>query len=167
MWSSETSKVSISLENVPSFAKFPSSCCQISKKICEPEVFHIFLNCVILQMRHYFLFHHIMACRSVARQPPRNKQLAREELFFLCGPCRDIISRTTEGLISWLVSEWVRGLLRLSLWVVAIRSWYLRHGDSSGTQRNRNVRRWKQLPSNGSEDVTLDTSVCVTVNCKV
>jgi hypothetical protein len=40
-------------------------------------------------------------------------------------------------------------------------------GDSSGTQRKGNVRRWKPLPSNGSEDVTVDTSVCVTVKCKV
>jgi hypothetical protein len=34
-------------------------------------------------------------------------------------------------------------------------------GKSSGTQRKGNVRRWKTLPSNGSEDVTVDTSVCV------
>jgi hypothetical protein len=27
-------------------------------------------------------------------------------------------------------------------------------GDSLGTQRNRNVRSWKPLPSNGSEYVT-------------
>jgi hypothetical protein len=33
-------------------------------------------------------------------------------------------------------------------------------GDSSGTERKGNVRRWKPLPSNGSEDVTLDISVC-------
>jgi hypothetical protein len=32
-------------------------------------------------------------------------------------------------------------------------------GDSSGTQRKGNVCRWKPLPSNGSEDVTVDTSV--------
>jgi hypothetical protein len=42
-------------------------------------------------------------------------------------------------------------------------------GDSSGTQSKGNVRCWKLLPSNGSEDVTGDTSVCVcvTVYCKV
>jgi hypothetical protein len=44
-------------------------------------------------------------------------------------------------------------------------------GDNSGTQRKGNVRRWKSLPSNGDEDVTVDTrvcvSVCVIVNCKV
>jgi hypothetical protein len=40
-------------------------------------------------------------------------------------------------------------------------------GDSSGTQSLGNVRRWKPLPSKGSEDVTVDNSVCVTVNCKV
>jgi hypothetical protein len=42
-------------------------------------------------------------------------------------------------------------------------------GDSSGTYRKRNVNYWKLLPSNSSEDLTLDTSVCVCVivNCKV
>jgi hypothetical protein len=42
-------------------------------------------------------------------------------------------------------------------------------GDSSGTERKRNVRCWKTLPSNGSEDVTVYNSVgvCVTVNCKM
>jgi hypothetical protein len=46
-------------------------------------------------------------------------------------------------------------------------------GDSSGTQRKGSVLRWKPLPSNGSEDVTMDTSVCVCVcvcvlvNCKM
>jgi hypothetical protein len=40
-------------------------------------------------------------------------------------------------------------------------------GDRSGTQRKANVRRWKLLPSNGSEDMSTDTSVCVTVNYKL
>jgi hypothetical protein len=35
--------------------------------------------------------------------------------------------------------------------------------DTSGTLTKGNVRRWKLLPSNGSEDVTVDTSVCVCV----
>jgi hypothetical protein len=34
-------------------------------------------------------------------------------------------------------------------------------GDSSGTQRKGNFRLWKLLPSNDSEDVTVETSVCV------
>jgi hypothetical protein len=34
-------------------------------------------------------------------------------------------------------------------------------GDHSGNQRKGNVRRWKPLPSNGSEGVTVDTSVRV------
>jgi hypothetical protein len=34
-------------------------------------------------------------------------------------------------------------------------------GDRLGTQRKGNVRRWKPLPSNGSEDVTVDTSLCM------
>jgi hypothetical protein len=33
-------------------------------------------------------------------------------------------------------------------------------GDSSGTKKTENIRRWKPLQSNGSEDVTMDTSVC-------
>jgi hypothetical protein len=37
-------------------------------------------------------------------------------------------------------------------------------GDSSGTQRKGNVRSWKPIPSNGSADVTVDTSVCVCVS---
>jgi hypothetical protein len=36
-------------------------------------------------------------------------------------------------------------------------------GDSSGTQRKEHVRRWKPLTSNGSEGVTVDTSVCNSV----
>jgi hypothetical protein len=32
--------------------------------------------------------------------------------------------------------------------------------DIPGTQRERNVHSWKPLPSNGSEDVTVD-NVCV------
>jgi hypothetical protein len=39
----------------------------------------------------------------------------------------------------------------------------MRHGDSSGTQRKGNVRYWKPLPSNDSEDVTVDIGVCVCV----
>jgi hypothetical protein len=40
-------------------------------------------------------------------------------------------------------------------------------GNISGIQRNGNARRWKLLPSNGSEDLTMDTNVCVILNCKV
>jgi hypothetical protein len=35
------------------------------------------------------------------------------------------------------------------------------------THRKGNVRRWKPLPNNGSEDITVDTGVCVIVYCKV
>jgi hypothetical protein len=35
--------------------------------------------------------------------------------------------------------------------------------DCSGTQRKGIVRRLKQLPSNDSENVTMDNSVCVCV----
>jgi hypothetical protein len=33
-------------------------------------------------------------------------------------------------------------------------------GDRSGTHRKGNVRSWKPIPSNSSEDVTVETSVC-------
>jgi hypothetical protein len=33
--------------------------------------------------------------------------------------------------------------------------------DISGTQRKENVRRWKPLPSNDNNDVTVDTSLYV------
>jgi hypothetical protein len=39
--------------------------------------------------------------------------------------------------------------------------------DHSGTHRKENICHWKLLPSNSSEDMTVDTSVCVIVNCKV
>jgi hypothetical protein len=40
-------------------------------------------------------------------------------------------------------------------------------GDSSGTQRKGNVRRWKPLPSNAVKTVTEITSLCVIVICKI
>jgi hypothetical protein len=36
-------------------------------------------------------------------------------------------------------------------------------GNSSLTEKKGNVRRWKPLPSNDSENVTVDTSLCVIV----
>jgi hypothetical protein len=71
----------------------------------------------------------------------------------------ELVSQLTE-----LVGELVRELLRFSRCeLVAVA------GDSSETQRKENVRRWKPLPSNGSDDVTVDTGmpVCVTMNCEV
>jgi hypothetical protein len=44
---------------------------------------------------------------------------------------------------------------------------WFKHGDSLGTQRKGNVSRWKPIPSNGSQNVTVDISVCVTVNYEV
>jgi hypothetical protein len=38
-------------------------------------------------------------------------------------------------------------------------------GDSSGTQRKGNVRRWKSLQSSAVETVTENTSLCVIVIC--
>jgi hypothetical protein len=39
-------------------------------------------------------------------------------------------------------------------------------GDNLGTQSEGNVHYWKPLPSNGRENVAVDTSVCVTVYFK-
>jgi hypothetical protein len=40
-------------------------------------------------------------------------------------------------------------------------------GDSSGTQKKGNVRRWKPLPSSTVKAVTENTSLYVIVICKV
>jgi hypothetical protein len=40
-------------------------------------------------------------------------------------------------------------------------------GGSSGTHTKENVRRWKPLPSKGSENVTEDTSASGVVKFKV
>jgi hypothetical protein len=61
----------------------------------------------------------------------------------------------------------VRGLLgfsRCELLLLEAGSW---GRGQSGNLEEGNIRRWKPLPSNGSEDVNRDTNVCVTVNCKV
>jgi hypothetical protein len=80
----------------------------------------------------------------------------------------DDISRRVRVLIrSLLVSsqlEDCRGTVIISL---CCEKPIAEAGDTSGTQRNGNVRRWQPLPTNGSEDVTMDTSVCVVVNCKL
>jgi hypothetical protein len=65
----------------------------------------------------------------------------------------------------------VTELLRFSLCELLLLELVDEAGDSSGTQRKGKVRRWKPLPSYGSEGVTVDTSVCVcvcvTVNSEV
>jgi hypothetical protein len=38
------------------------------------------------------------------------------------------------------------------------------NGDLEETQRKVNTHCWEPLANNGSDDVTVDTSVCVTVN---
>jgi hypothetical protein len=55
-----------------------------------------------------------------------------------------------------------------NLWVSGVVSYCCEKlvaevGDRSGTQRKGNLRRWKPLPGNGSEDVTVDASVCICV----
>jgi hypothetical protein len=68
-----------------------------------------------------------------------------------------------EKWVGWWVSEWDRELVRFNHCEKLVAEAV----DRSGTQRRGNVRRWKPLPSNWSEGVTVDTSVCATVNCKV
>jgi hypothetical protein len=46
---------------------------------------------------------------------------------------------------------------------VAVRSWKLRHGDNSGTQREVNVRCWKPLPGNGYRSL-IRLYVCCSYN---
>jgi hypothetical protein len=69
------------------------------------------------------------------------------------------VIRVSELLVGVLVRE----LLQFSLCEKLVAE----AGDRSGTQRKGNVRSWKSLSSNGSEDVTVDTSACEIVNCKV
>jgi hypothetical protein len=88
--------------------------------------------------------------------PLNNNWTAIEELWFLCGPCRYVLSRMSE----W-VNEW--GLLGFSCWDLLLweaGSW---GGDSSGTQRKGNVNHWTPLPNNSSKDVTWLVCVCVCV----
>jgi hypothetical protein len=80
-----------------------------------------------------------VACRPVARGQLRKKHLysscylvtalQTKEQCFLCGPCRDVVSRT--------VSE-----SHLRVVVAEAR-------DSLGTQNKGNVCHWKSLPSSG------------------
>jgi hypothetical protein len=67
----------------------------------------------------------------------------------------------------------VRELLQLSHCELLLLEPVAEARDISGTQRKGNIHHWKLLPSNGSEDMTVDTGVCmracvrVTVICKV
>jgi hypothetical protein len=63
------------------------------------------------------------------------------------------------------VSRWaVRGLL----WAVAVRSWLLRHGDSSGTQSKGNVFRWSRYQATTGEDTAdWEDLMRAAVNCRV
>jgi hypothetical protein len=56
------------------------------------------------------------------------------------------------------MSELVTGLLRFSRCELLVEAW-----DSLETQRKGNIRRCKPLPSNVSENVTVDTNVCGTL----
>jgi hypothetical protein len=68
-----------------------------------------------------------------------------------------------QGELAVGVSEWVRELLRFS----CCEKLVVEAGDSSEAQRKGNVRRWKPLTNNDSEDVIVDTSVGEIANCNV
>jgi hypothetical protein len=65
------------------------------------------------------------------------------EKFILCIPCWDII--TLKNCWSEIVREDRSSGIAVDWWVNRELLW-LRHGGSSGTQRNRNACRWKPLP---------------------
>jgi hypothetical protein len=102
----------------------------------------------------------------------RQRQINSKQItvFFFCDPCRDVISRTvSEELISrsvelvksWLVSEWVRGLLRFSpcelllleagLWETRID----REPRGSGTSAVGSLYRKTGEDTAGWEELTL------------
>jgi hypothetical protein len=128
---------------------------------------------------HLSLFYDTVACRHVARQRQWNKRLynsrwyvmapqlsmfPRQQLHCNRGKVFSVrsvpISYKQGKLISWLVSEWGVSELEDCCGSVVVscccENPAAEAGDSSGTQRKGNVRRWKPLPSIGSED----TSVC-------
>jgi hypothetical protein len=49
--------------------------------------------------------------------------------------------------------------------LVAVAKARRKFGKAEETERS-SLEAWKLLPSNGSEDVTVGTSLCVTVICK-
>jgi hypothetical protein len=92
---------------------------------------------------------------------------------FLCSPCRGHMTKTAvissqsvsresrvqvEG--QWLERERESAGIQLSVAVAEA-------GDSSGTQRKGNTRRWKPLPSRAVKTMTENTSLCVIVIRKV
>jgi hypothetical protein len=65
-------------------------------------------------------------------------------------------------------AESLEGSLRHSLQAVnQLRAAVAEDGDSSRTQKKWNVCRRKPLPSSAVKTVTQNTSLCVTVICKV
>jgi hypothetical protein len=98
------------------------------------------------------------------------KQRLRKQTYFHGMHCnrRTVFSTRSVPICykedKWWVSEWVRESVgwRVSeleyCWCSVFVSCCCKKlvaeaGDSSGTQRMGNIRRWKPLPSNGSEDI--------------
>jgi hypothetical protein len=84
--------------------------------------------------------------------------LLQQERCFLRGPCRDVISRTSEESVSqWWFREFVRERLGFSHCELLL--W--EHGSWGRRQFGNPEEGWKPLPSNSSEDVIVDTSTCM------
>jgi hypothetical protein len=103
-------------------------------------------------------------------QQTRTQQLhcSRGKLFSTRSVLRCYKQGQLAVAVSWWASEWDNSgsTVVVSCYCEKLIA---EAGDSSGTQRKGNVRRWKPLPSNGSEDVTVENRererlcVCVCV----
>jgi hypothetical protein len=76
-----------------------------------------------------------------------------EEMF----STRSVPSCYNQDQLAVAVRE-LLGFSRYELWLLEAGSW---DWGQFGNQEEGNVRLWKPLPGNGSEDVTVDTSVCL------
>jgi hypothetical protein len=79
------------------------------------------------------------------------------KIRFLRNPYRDVINRTSGKL--QLEKFWGSDIVRCCCEKLMAEA-----GDISGTQR-KGRPPLKPLPGNGSNNVTVDTSVCVIGNC--
>jgi hypothetical protein len=112
-----------------------------------------------------------VACRPIARQQPWNKQLydgctnkhvstaIMEETFSTLS----MLSCYNQDQLAVAIRE-LLGFSHCVLLLLEDGSWCQGH---FGNPEEVEYLPWKPLPSNGSEDVTVDTSVCVIVSCKV
>jgi hypothetical protein len=74
-----------------------------------------------------------------------------------------LVSWLFQELADELCSELVLGILQNSRCEKLIDE----AGENLGTQKKGNTSQWKPLLSNGSRDVSVDTTGCVMANCRV